>query len=262
MRSQVADLNSRVEQGLVRILNFQKEVSYLRSEASDQACGHLSDVQSLQSSLHEAHAVNGALIKQLSEEEQQTQSLSTQVCALDGKLQQATIEWDPIQRPDQAAQGREQSLKMNICRAEHMRLMSHIDCGAKIVQGLVTQTGTDYLAAALAQASASKGAGILSYVCERAAAERNRESERVREVERIHDRELESTAALQVLQQERLQTCWDLENKEKKHAQEIAKERERCQLLECKLIGESVCACLCVNTFNIKVFKRLLRNAL
>ena len=142
-----------------------------------------------------------------------------------------------------------------LCRAEHMQLMSQIDCGAKIVQGLVTQTdtlqqGMDYLAAALTQASASKGAGILSYGCERAAAERDRERERVREVERRHDRELESTAALQVLQQERLQKCWDLEDKEKKHAQEIAKERERCQLLECKLIGKSVCACLCVNTFD------------
>ena len=99
------------------------------------------------------------------------------VCALAGrgKLEQETIGWD------QAAQGREQSLKMDIlCRAEHMqRLMSQIDCGAKIVQGLVTQTdtlqqGMDYLVAALAQASASKGAGILSYGCERAAAERDR----------------------------------------------------------------------------------------
>jgi hypothetical protein len=265
VRSQVADLNSRAEQGLVRISDLQKEnlrfrfteVSYLRSVASDEACGHLSDVPTLQSYLHEAHAANDALIKQLSEEEQKTQSLSTQVCALAGKLtsklEQETIEWD------QAAQGREQSLKMDIlCRAEHMqRLMSQIDCGAKIVQGLVTQTdalqqGMDYLAAALTQASASKGAGILSYGCERAAAERDRERERVREVEeRIHDREVESTAALQVLlRQERLQKCWDLEDKEKKHAQEIAKERERCQLLECKLIGESVCACLCVNTID------------
>jgi hypothetical protein len=52
----------------------------------------------------------------------------------------------------------------------------------------------------------------LSYGCERAAAERDTECERVREVEeRIHDRDVENTGALQVLlQQERLQKCWDL----------------------------------------------------
>jgi hypothetical protein len=196
----------------------------------------------LQSSLHEANAVIDAPVKQLSEEEQKTKSLSTQACALAGRLEQETV------HSNQAAQGREQSLKMDIlCREEHMqRRMSQIDCGAKVVQVLVMQTDTlqqdmDYLADALTQASASKGPGILSYGCEQTAAERDRECERLREAKRIHDRELESTVAMLVmLKQERLQKCRDLDSdQEKKHAQEIAKEKERCQLLECKLIGET-----------------------